>query len=148
MGSKGLATSGKRWGLSCVVTDEAAMGVILGHMKLFGATDIGFDVIGPVRKPQGKKNPKAVEAGRKGGLARRRGTAERLPLLAAAEKALSEIAGHEFKTNTLVGMLERLGWAGTGQQNRAIQHLIETKRMKRKERGVYTKLPSLVKDAG
>jgi hypothetical protein len=50
MASKGLATSNTRWGLSCVVMDEAAMGVILGHMKLFGATDIGFQPLGPVRK--------------------------------------------------------------------------------------------------
>jgi hypothetical protein len=146
MASKGLATSNTRWGLSCVVMDEAAMGVILGHMKLFGAVDIGFAPLGPTRRAG--KNPKAVEAGRKGGLARqarRRGTAERLPLLVAAEKALNEIAGHEFKTGSLIGMLERLGWSGSSQQNTAIQHLLEKKLMKRKERGVYTKLPALVK---
>jgi hypothetical protein len=65
MPSKGLATSGTRWGLSCTVADEASMGVILGHMKLFGADDIGFEPLGPAVKRH--KNPANVKAGKAGG---------------------------------------------------------------------------------
>jgi hypothetical protein len=148
-GSKGLATSGVNWGLSCTVADEASMGVILGHMKLFGAVDIGFAPLGPVRK-QGKSR-KAVESGRKGGLARakaaRRGTAERKPLLVAAEEAINGIAGPEFKTAIFTDALAKLGWKGNSQHHKAVTHLLEKKRIKRKGRGLYTKLPALVKTA-
>jgi hypothetical protein len=147
-GSKGLATSGKRWGLSCVVEDEASMGVILGHMKLFGATDIGFDLIGPPAKRS--KDPAHVQRGLKAAetlRAKRGPTAGRKPLLAAAEDAIHGIAGPDFKTAVLTDALAKLGWKGSSQHHKAVTHLIETKRIRRKGRGLYTKLPLLVKTA-
>jgi hypothetical protein len=152
MPSKGLATSNTRWGLSCVVTDEAAMGVILGHMKLFGADEIGFAPIGPVRKTRapvnGKATPEITVAGTpdKRLRAHRRGTGERKPIAEAAIAFLASVKGHEFNVADYYEHMAKAGWEAKSYAHRELNRQIDAKRVKSTDRrGVYVKLPALVK---
>jgi hypothetical protein len=151
MASKGLATSNTRWGLSCVVMDEAAMGVILGHMRLFGATDIGFQPLGPVRKtraPATTDTPDTTVQGKpdKRLRAHRRGTGERKPIAEVAAAFLASVKGHEFRISEYFEHLAKAGWESKSYAQRELNRQIGAKRVKAtSERGVYTKLPALVK---
>jgi hypothetical protein len=150
-GSKTLATSGLRWGLSCEVADEASMGVILGYMKLFGAVDIGFAPLGPLAKRKRRKDPAAVARGKLSATVRKRKreqTASRKPLTAAAEEFVSGLSRSEFRYGEFTKAMAKAGWEGSATLSRALAHLVGTKRVKKKSRGVYTKLPALVKQAG
>jgi hypothetical protein len=120
------------------------MGVILGYMRLFGANNIGFE---PAEMP---KDPKRVSAGRKGGKMPKKArgrTAGRHPVKVAARDALAKIKGPDFTWGSFMKELAAQGWNRKPTAQRAINSLIAEKLVKRKARGVYAKLPALVKNA-
>jgi hypothetical protein len=142
--SKALATSGVRWGLSCEVENEASMGVLLGYMKLFGASAIGFSPLEPTAAK--RKNPARVAAGKKSG-GRPKGTRShsRGSLMDDARGFVSHLpAGHEFGTQDLHQALKR--WS-LSARSRALMLLTKEKAIKRVSPGLYrvTKHLALVK---
>jgi hypothetical protein len=135
MPSKGLATSGTRWGLSCTVADEASMGVILGHMKLFGADDIGFEPLGPAVKRH--KNPANVKAGKAGGRPKGIANHSRKPLIEASSVFLKKVkAGEEFTVKAFNKHMLKEGW-GEPSAYRAINEEIAAGTIKRVSKGKY-----------
>lgn len=142
--TKTLATSGIRWGLSCEVSDEASMGVILGYMKLFGAEAIGFAPLAPANR---RKDPARVAAGKKsGGRPKGARSHARGSLMDDARAFVSRLpAGHEFATQDLHLALKR--WS-LSARSRALMLLAKEKAIKRLRAGVYrvTKHLSIVKN--
>jgi hypothetical protein len=138
-----LATSGLRWGLSCEVENEAAMGVLLGYMKLFGGINIGYEPLEPAKK---RKDPARVAAGKKsGGRPKGSRSHSRGSLMEDARAFVSKLpAGHEFGAQDLHLALKR--WS-LSARSRALMLLTKEKAIKRLRLGVYrvTKHLALVK---
>lgn len=134
---KALATSGVRWGLSCEVADEASMGVLLGYMKLFGATAIGFDPLAPVGE-QKRRSPVARAApgkGKKLGRPKGRASHSRKPLMVEAREVIAKYpAGHEFGAQDFHLSMKR--WS-LSARSRALMLLVKEKAIKRVKLGVY-----------
>lgn len=129
---KALATSGVRWGLSCEVEDEASMGVLLGYMKLFGASAIGFDPIGGKVK---RRNPADAAAGRKGGRPKGIRNHSRRPLMTEAQAVIEGYGpNHEFATADFNLSMERWSQAA---RSRALMLLCKAKAIKRVRNGLY-----------
>lgn len=136
----GLATSGKRWGLSCEVGNEAQMGVILGYMKLLGADNIGFDV---VASPQRRSPARSVAAGKtkkgkKVGRPKGSRSHSRKPLMEDARDFLKTLSnGDAFTAADFHGALHR--WS-LSARSRALLALVTGKEVKRtKGRGNYVR---------
>lgn len=141
-----LATSGHIWGVSCIVDDEATLGVILGYMSIFKARDIGFRSLG-TRRVKREKDPAAVARGKLGGAARhkkRRPTAGRKPAPTAALEYLDSVTSSEFTVKAMKAFMEKEGWK-EGTVYRELNQMLKAKRIKRKSAGIYIKLPALVK---
>jgi hypothetical protein len=141
--SQGLATSGMRWGVSCEVENEAQMGVILGYMKLFGGTAIGFENLG---RSDDAKDPARVRAGKLGG--RRKGSRshERGTLLVAARKVIAGLPEIWHKRD----FAKKLGWSKSAT-SRALALLVASKEISRAKgvgaKGRYRTHPKIVRAA-
>lgn len=130
--SQGLMTSGFRWGLSCEVEDEASMGVLLGYMKLLGATNIGYGAIIP---PGKTKSPTRSVSGRKGGRKKGVRNHSRGPLMEEARAVIAKYpAGHEFGAQDFHMSMKR--WS-LSARSRALMLLVKEKAIKRLRMGVY-----------
>jgi hypothetical protein len=142
MSSKGLITSGVRWGLSCEVDNEASMGVVLGYMTLLGATNIAWAPLDAPRKTRGAKqakNPKAVEAGRKGGLARaRKAKNGRKPAEAIGAQFLRAHHG-DFTATQINAVFEKAGYSSTRAYS-LVNRWIKAGTVKRTAVGQYSNL--------
>lgn len=127
-----LATSGIRWGLSCEVEDEASMGVILGYMKLFGASAIGFS---PLTEAAKRKVPARVATGKKLGRPKGVKSHSRPALMDDARDWIRGLpAGHEFGAKDFNLALKR--WS-LSARSRALMLLTKEKAIKRLKPGLY-----------
>jgi hypothetical protein len=139
MKSKGLKTSGVRWGISCEVGNEALMGAMLGYMTMLGAENIAWAPIGQEKK---RKDPGAVARGKLGAKARLAKLAKqkgaRKPAEAIGAAFLAK-AGSSFRLRDLQAALRKEGWS-EGRGHLLISNWIDAGSVKRTDRGVYSSI--------
>lgn len=110
------------------------MGVILGYMKLFGASAIGFSPLTEAVKR--KKDPARVAAGKKSG-GRPKGVKNhsRKPLIEDARDWVRPLpVGHEFGAQDFNLALDR--WS-LSARSKALMLLVKEKAIKRLKPGLY-----------
>jgi hypothetical protein len=124
------------------------MGVILGHMRLFGAQDIGFTPLGPVRKKRAPGTPASATVEGKPDKrlrAHRRKPGERKPIAEVAAAFLASVTGTEFSASQYLEFMDKEGWGSKSYARRELDRQIGAKKVKVKARGLFIKLPALVK---
>lgn len=107
------------------------MGVILGYMKLFGASAIGFDPLAPVGK---RKSPEKAQPslGKKGGRPKGRASHSRKPLMEGAREFIKLY--REFEVRDFHKALST--WS-LSARSKALMLLVKEKAIKRIKLGVY-----------
>lgn len=146
MTSRGLPTSGFLWGLSCIAPNEAVMGAVLGMMKVYGCSQIGFEQI---KIKPAEKNPLNVEAGKKSAAARAKakGSArfdKRKPPAAVTAAFLKTVkVGERFQVARLLKAMTKAGHTSNSAPYAAINLLIKDKVIKRVGTGEYERLSNV-----
>jgi hypothetical protein len=130
-----------RWGVSGECDNEEQMGVLIGAMTVLGCTNIAWTPLRPerVRGEGAAKNPKSVEAGRKGGLARaRRAKGRRKPAEAVGAQFLAAHHG-SFTAAQINAAFEKAGYASTRAYS-LLNRWIKAGSVKRTDKGAYQNL--------
>lgn len=127
-----LPTTGMRWGVSMIASNEAQLGALLGYASAVGATEIAWEPLGAEKTSRRPRLDRGAKAAKRRAVKRRRGQR----MSRDAVRAVLDSMPARFDREAIAAAFEERGSSASSAHS-ALQRWEAAKLVRRVGRGTY-----------